>query len=234
MIDSIIAIDTGSYHHILLSDISTPYEGVGEIIPYIKNRISFFIAGPPGCGKTTFISKMMKHIGLKHAYLFTSLMEKDDLFSGIKIKRVRMEKDVLETITLDTLRSDSINTDEITLIFDDIDKIRDKTIKKLTDNILSDALANGRAHSKQNKDINIFVTSHALNDYFNTKYTFENCEYVCIFPSCTPFAQVERIVKKVGIDKTQLEKINLIKPKTLIIHKFTPLYLICDNVIEQL
>ena len=112
-------------------------------------------------------------------------------------------------------------------IFDDIDKIRDPTVSKLTIALLDNIVANGRSHG--GKQINVIVTSHALNDYRKTKYSLENCEYWVIFPAKTIKMQVTTLLKKIG-----LEKENLYHEDRLIIHHSVPLFIITSRSIRLL
>ncbi len=69
-------------------------------IPVYGERLSFFIAGPPGCGKSTTTAQILSFFPDQVKYLFTDISEDDRAFEGIKFRKVKMETDVLESITL--------------------------------------------------------------------------------------------------------------------------------------
>lgn len=193
-----------------------------DFLPIFGERLSFFIAGPPGCGKSTTAADLLDLKPLENIFLFSDVSQ-DRAFEGINVKRVIMSKEILSALTLDDLLSGG----DCWVIFDDIDKIRDPAISKLTIRLLDNIVANGRSHG--GNTINVIVTSHALNDYRNTKYSIENCDYWVIFPSKTIKMQIERLLKKVG-----LEKENIYHEDRLIIHHSVPQFMIGGNFIRLL
>jgi ABC-type oligopeptide transport system ATPase subunit len=193
-----------------------------DFLPVFGERLSFFIAGPPGCGKSTTAGDILELKPLNNIFLFSDVSQ-DRAFEGVEMKRVIMSKDVLSKLTLDDLTENG----DCWCVFDDIDKIRDPTVSKLTIALLDNIVANGRSHG--GKQINVIVTSHALNDYRKTKYSLENCEYWVIFPAKTIKMQVTTLLKKIG-----LEKENLYHEDRLIIHHSVPLFIITSRSIRLL
>lgn len=164
-------------------------------IPVYGERLSFFIAGPPGCGKSTTIRDILLFFPDQPKYLFTDIEEEDRAFSGIKFRRVKMQTEILEQITLEKLTADG----DCWCVFDDVDKIRDARKSKVLLSLMDNILANGRSHGKQT--INIIITSHSLSDYKRTKYAIENCNYWVFFPCKTMDLQLKTLLKKDGLDK---------------------------------
>ena len=134
------------------------------------------------------------------------------------------EKEILEKLTLDDLTEEG----DCWCVFDDVDKIRDPTVSRLTLALLDNIVANGRSHG--GKQINVIVTSHALNDYRKTKYSLENCDYWVIFPSKTIKLQVTTLLRKIGLER----ETSLYKASRLIIHHSVPLFVITDSMIRLL
>lgn len=204
-----------------------------------SGRMTMFVAGNPGAGKS-YLSKEMI-LSLPQSYkvlLFTALSEDDGNFRDIgedRLFKVRMEPDNLKNITLEAIRARCKNC---ILLFDDVDKIRDKTVEKLTFAIMEDALANGRQHRTHDGegDIHVIATSHALNDYKKTKYTLENSDYVALFPGSTTKAQYDRMFSKLGLsqeicDET-FERGKRGEVRSIIIHKSAPMYIIAGDTIH--
>lgn len=194
-----------------------------DLLPIYGERLSFFIAGPPGCGKSTTAGDLLDLKPLKNRFLFSDVKE-DRAFDGIELKRVIMTKEILSELTLDDLTEEG----DCWCIFDDIDKIRDPLVSRLTIGLLDNIVANGRSH--KDKQINVIVTSHALNDYRKTKYSLENCDYWIIFPTKTIKIQVVTLLRKIGLEKEE----SLFRENRLIIHHACPLFIITDSFIKLL
>lgn len=211
--------------------------------PIFNDRMSMFIAGAPGAGKSYLAKQMINLLPSNYdILLFTALDEKDGNFDDLgkdRLYKIKMVPDVLSKITLAEIRKRTKGSQTI-LLFDDVDKIRDPKIQNLVFSIMNDALANGRGHEKHdgNGDIHIICTSHSLNDYQKTKYTFENSNYVAMFPGATPVMQMYRICEKMGIPKELCQKLIRLgraqKFRSVIVHKVVPMYIIFGNKIMLL
>ena len=205
-----------------------------------KERITMFIAGTQGCGKSYFISEFLDDYKLAHperpVRLFTGLVEKDKHFErhADRIVVPKMRAKYLERIDLETLRYNSKKERTgCLLVFDDVDRIRDDEVRKLTYKILYDALCNGRDHETQEAyaDIDVVVTNHEINDYQNTKYILTECNYIVLYPYFTTAEQIERVLKKIGVGKSLMKKIIEYQGRALIIHRTAPMYCITHSKI---
>lgn len=214
--------------------------------PFFNDRLTVFIAGAPGAGKSHLAKELINLLPSNlDILLFTALEEKDGNFDDLgkdRLWKIKMEPDVLSKIKLAEIRSRTQNSDkkQTILLFDDVDKIRDPKVQQLTFQIMNDALANGRGHEKHNGDgdIHVVCTSHSANDYQKTKYTFENSNYIALFPGATPAVQLYRMFDKIGIDKKLAAKMMKLGRKIdhfkVIVHKVVPLYMIFGNKIMLL
>ena len=201
-------------------------------------RLTVFIPGNPGAGKSYLANDFINLIlPSSEVLLFTALEEEDGNFEGLKgrLYKIRMDTDNLDRLTLTQIRRMCKNP---ILLFDDIDKIRDKNVEKKTFALLEDALANGRGHKKHDGegDIHVIVTSHSLNDYRKTKYTLENSDYVAVFPQSTTYAQMKRLFDKLGLSKELCDEVIQMGKNGLarrvIIKKVSPMYIIMGDIIE--
>ena len=211
--------------------------------PNFSDRMTMFIAGTPGAGKS-YLAKQMINLLPKNLeiLLFTALEEEDGNFSELgkdRIYKIKMTPENLTKITLKEIR-ERAKARQIILLFDDVDKIRDPKVQNHVFAIMNDALANGRGHEKHDgdHDIHVLCTSHSLNDYQKTKYTFENSNYVALFPGTTPPLQMYRMFDKLGLDKKLCYKMIKLGRKqqirSVIIHKVVPMYMIYGNKIMLL
>ena len=211
--------------------------------PCFNDRLTMFIAGTPGAGKSYLAKQMIKLLPDNFdILLFTALEERDGNFEDLgknRLYKIRMTPEVLSSINLSEIRQRTKGNQTI-LLFDDVDKIRDSKVQNHVFALMNDALANGRGHEKHDGtgDIHVICTSHSANDYQKTKYTFENSNYVALFPGTTPPLQVHRMFDKLGLSKelcNQMIKLaRAQKIRSVIIHKVVPMYMIFGNKIMQL
>lgn len=224
---------------------SVPHQSItgADWRPKFNDRLTMFIAGVPGAGKSYLAKEMIKLLPSNiPIMLFTALTEKDgnfDSFGKDRLYKIKMTPENLATINLEAIRKES-GTKQVILLFDDVDKIRDPKVQNATFAIMNDALANGRGHEKHDgdKDVHVICTSHAANDYVKTKYMFENSNYVALFPGATPPLQMYRMFDKLGLDKELCAKMirlaRMQRIRSIIVHKTVPMYLIYGDKIMLL
>lgn len=213
-------------------------ESGAEWFPSIldNGRLTVFIPGNPGAGKSYLAAELIKTLpSFYDVLLFTALEESDGNFRDLKrLYKIKMTEENLQRMTLSEIRRVSKHP---VLLFDDIDKIRDKNIEKLVFALLEDALANGRGHVNHDGegDVHVIVTSHSLNDYRKTKYTLENSDYVSVFPGSTTYAQLNRLFTKMGLSKELCDYVykqgKQCAIRRIIIHKVAPMYIIIGHTI---
>lgn len=211
--------------------------------PCFNDRMTMFIAGTPGAGKSYLAKQMIQLLPPTiPILLFTALEENDGNFDELgkdRMYKIKMKPDVLSKINLAEIRERSKSPQTI-LLFDDVDKIRDPKVQNATFALMNDALANGRGHQKHdgNGDVHVICTSHSANDYQKTKYTFENSNYVALFPGTTPPLQMYRMFDKMGLEKELCQKMirlaRMQKIRSIIIHKVVPMYMIFGDKIMLL
>ena len=211
-----------------------------EWVPeYLANgRVSVFIAGVPGAGKSYLAKEIINSLPPgADVLLFTALGEDDGNFDDLDhpLYKIKMTPENLSRMSLSAIRERS---EHPVLLFDDVDKIRDKKVEQALFKLMNDALANGRGHTAHNGegDIHVVCTSHALNDYIKTKYTFENSDYVALFPGSTAKLQYDRMMSKLGVPK-ELAEVSYREGKrgcfrSVIVKKTAPMYIIFGDTIS--
>ena len=215
--------------------------------PRFDDRMTVFIGGVPGAGKSFLAKELIKTKDSKiPILLFTALTESDGNFDELgkdRLFKIRMEGKVFDDMTLDKIRDkvkEASKQTECILLFDDVDKIREKKIQDGVFRVMNDALANGRGHKKHDgsEDIHVICTTHSINDYLKTKYTFENSNYVALFPTSTTAMAMYRMFEKLGLSKSLCQKVikqaRRKRIRSIIIHKTAPMYMIMGNEIMLL
>lgn len=211
--------------------------------PCFNDRMTMFIAGTPGAGKSYLAKQMIKLLPpFTPILLFTALEENDGNFDDLgkdRLYKIKMKPENISKINLAEIR-ERAKTPQTILLFDDVDKIRDPKVQNATFALMNDALANGRGHEKHDGtgDLHVICTSHSANDYQKTKYTFENSNYVALFPGTTPPLQMYRMFDKMGLEKELCAKMIRLaraqKIRSIIIHKVVPMYMIFGDRIMLL
>ena len=196
---------------------------VPESIPIYGERLSYFIAGPPGCGKSTTAADILSLFPKMPIFLFTDLEEEDRAFKGIPMRKMKMDADLLDELKPEMLTSEG----DCWVVFDDIDKIRDPKVSKKVIALMDNIIANGRRHNKHT--IHVIATSHSLADYKKTKYMIENCSYWVIFPNKTINSQLKRLLSKLD-----LEKLNLKPFSRVFVHQIVPSFIVTDDFISTI
>lgn len=195
---------------------------IHDAVPIYGERLSYFIAGPPGCGKSTTAAQILSLFPKLPVYLFSDVGE-DRAFEGLDIRRMKMEADLISELKPEMFCTKS----DCWVVFDDIDKIRDAKTSKALVALMDNIIANGRSHGQYN--IHVIATSHSLSDYRKTKYMIENCEYWVIFPSKTINSQLKRLLSKMDLDKLDLKKYDRI-----FVHQSHPTFIVTDFFISLL
>ena len=195
---------------------------IHQAIPMYGERLSYFIAGPPGCGKSTTAAQILSFFPRQPIYLFSDVDE-DRAFDGLDIRRMKMEADLITELKPEMFAEKS----DCWVVFDDIDKIRDSKVSKALIALMDNIIANGRSHGGHT--INVIATSHSLADYRKTKYMIENCEYWVVFPSKTINSQLKRLLSKMDLDKLDLKQHDRI-----FIHQSCPTFIVSDFFVSLL
>ena len=179
-----------------------------------------FVAGSTGCGKSmwirAYIIEFMLMFPERRVILF-SRHENDpayeDLESVIVIDMTANNEDLGET-TVESL-------EEALVIFDDCDRIMDKSIASFIKRLISDTIMNGR---KMN--INCIVTSHIVMDGAKTKEVVSQCNKLVIFPKGGMGNGLQRLFEVYLGQPQLLSRVIKTKGRWLVIDLHAPKYAI--------
>lgn len=207
---------TGKRDEITISD--------GKIVPLPRTdkRESLYVAGPEGAGKSHYASmyaREYKKIFPKKDFIIFSRKEEDEPLDKLKPVRVMLNEEIVE---------DPIELEEVAdslVLFDDIDRIRDKNIKKSVDFLKDSILDVGRSD-----EIYVISTAHNLTAGKDTKHDLLESSSVTFYPNYGDDYHINYFLKQYcGLKKDQIDKIYNLKSRWVTIYKRAPMYILHEK-----
>lgn len=177
------------------------------------------VCGPSGSGKSTYVSeyiKMFKKMHPKAQIWVFSRLAKDDVIDQYDVKRIMLDKGIVES----PIEPKELSSGKHTLcIFDDIDTISDKDIRHAVIKLRDDINETGR-HEK----ISNISTSHQICNYKLTRGLLLESAFVTFFPKSGMLSQARTFLKQYcGLDKKTIEKILTLPSRWVTIYKTYPI-----------
>lgn len=185
-------------------------------IPDIKSkRDCLYICAPNQAGKTTYLGEYLKYFKKvypkKKIYLFSSQVN-DPILDKYHPIRIELDEDLIQNkLTPDMLANSFV-------IFDDIDKIRNKKVKKEIYDMIEEILVNG-AHN----NLNIAITHHLMTNYKDTRVILNECSSITFFPRGGSAQQIRYTLKNYyGLSTKQIEHILKLKSRWVTLFRGYP------------
>ena len=198
----------------------------GTLIPYPnKNRerdILYFI-GPSGSGKSYLMKDYIKNYRKVHP--------NNNIYVFSKVKNDKSLKDVekyLKYFNMDTM-NEALDMDDfennILIIMDDTDTIRDKNILENVNKLRDQILECGR-----HKNISLCITSHIGAKGHSTKTILNETHQIIIYPKSG--SNYKYLLKEyLNLDNKQLQKIKNMDTRYIIFVRQYPMILYSENEI---
>lgn len=196
-----------------------------QLLPEVNtDRNLTYLSGSEGSGKSYFISMLLKEMKKnkkfkdKPIFLFSE-KNKDEQLDKYNISRINIGDNLIE----DPLTHDDFA--DCIVIFDDIDAISDKTIKKAVHD-----LAKKLIHIGRDLHIDVFITNHNATDGLDTKHIIASAHNVVYFP----FGNTERSIKYLagtycGLSDQQIKNIKKSGTRWCVIHKHYPNWVLTEK-----
>lgn len=191
-----------------------------------RERDILYISGQSGSGKSYYSKNYIKEYKKIHKnndiYLFSNIMN-DDSFDEIKnIKKI----DIFDDDFIDIeLKADEFG--DSLLLFDDVDCIQKKQIKKKIYALLNEVLMVGRHYN-----ISIIFTSHIICNGLETKGILNEAHSITIFPNNMGNRSLKYVLDSyLGLDKKQIEKIKNFDSRWVTINRSYPQSLLTEKFI---
>lgn len=197
-----------------------PYPGSGT-------RECIYVAGPSGSGKSTYVSKYAKNYNSEFPnndiFVF-SRVDRDPTLDRIrKMKRILIDDELLT----DPLQASDFK--DCLIIFDDIDTIPNKEIKKAIVKLREDILETGR-HS----NIYVAITNHMIANYQETRKLLNESHQITVFPKSGGKEQIKKVFNYyIGLEKKKIDTIlnDSTESRWITLCKHAPMYILTEKSI---
>lgn len=183
------------------------------------------ISAQQGCGKSYFASQ---YIELYHSKFpnndiyIISKKEQDEAFDKFDfIKRIKLDEEFLES------ELNTQDVDNALFVFDDIEQIHNKDIKKKVYQLKDDLSETGRSNQ-----IYIISINHLPLGGKSTKTDNNELTAAVVFPASTKYHSRNLLTKYVGISKNTTEKILNLNTRWVYINKNIPTYIITRKRVQ--
>jgi len=199
-------------------------EGTFSPLPSGKGREVIYITAPSGAGKSTWISKYAKNY-LKmypgNRVILLSRLGKDEVLDQIKgLRRLPLNQEIVEhPINCQEELRDTL------VIFDDVDTMKGKAVKKALMELQDDILQVGR-HS----NTSILISSHLTTNYKETRVVLAESHKVVVFPRASSAHSLRYLLTKyVGVEKQDLSKIMRSPSRWVQVHRNFPRFVLGEK-----
>ena len=199
-------------------------------IPNVKSERSIvYIAGKSGSGKSFYAKE---YIIAYHTlfpknpvYVFSYLKSDPTLDSMKFIKRVKItEPDFLET----TFEIDDFKNSLV--LFDDVDCIKEKKLRKQLDDTMNKILTTGRHHN-----VSCLCLSHSICNGVETKLQLNESHAIVVFLQGLGNRTLKYLLENyLGFSKSQIKKFRTLKSRSVTIIKSCPTVVLSDKKIYVL
>jgi len=189
-----------------------------------RERDVLYITAPSGSGKSYYAREYLKayhkSFPKRDIYIFSSL-DNDTTLDALKyLKRIKIKSDAFlnEELTCDDFK-DSL------CIFDDVDVISNKQVKKKVLTLLNNLLETGR-----HANCSVIYTTHVANAGHETKRILGEATSVTIFPLTMGNRALQYLLEtSFGFDKKEVAECRRIIGRWLTIYKSYPQVLMTEN-----
>jgi len=168
----------------------------------LTERQIMYVTGQSGSGKSyytaQFAQEYHKAFPKRNVYVFSYLDECATLDKLKFLKRVKIKEENFLTETIETSDlKDSL------VIFDDVDCIGNKLIKKKVFELLRKVLETGR-----HANVSIIYTSHTACNGLDTKTILNECHSVTLYPRTMGGKSLKYLLEGYfGLNKAEIEKV---------------------------
>jgi len=184
-----------------------------------KRSQHIYVSGATGSGKSYWVADYLKLINKRQPdreiFIFSDV-EHDEAFDGVIKNMTRITLDdslIVEPITPEEVKNSIC-------LFDDIDSIANKALKRVVNTLRDSLLKMGRHHNVQ-----VISTAHSITDYKNTRTVINESNLLVLFCRSGSVNGQRRLLQTyVGLDMKTIKEIFRIKTRAVCIHKTAPMF----------
>lgn len=211
-----------SYNDIKLNKKEQIFQVIGDPT---QERYIYYIIGRSGSGKSYFIKQWIQNFyhelyKKRPIYVF-SYLDNDKTLDELKyLKRIKLDMEFLE--------DDEISSKDFAnscVIFDDVDNIKNKAIKRKVDHLLNEILTVGR-----HNNVSALITRHTATNGQDTKIILAETHAYIVFPSGIGNRPLKYLLDNyLGLDNKQIKKIKNSKSRYVCIQRTFPLSVVSEK-----
>jgi hypothetical protein len=207
-------------------------DGFVMFLPPVNKSFRMYIAGPAGSGKSHMCGKIIEE------YKKDRKDAKVLIFSDVNEDKQLDEKGVIRVKLNDDIADKPIGINEIPVgslcLFDDVDAIPEKHIKKSVNNLQNEILRRGRHIDGYDDvgqaEISCINTAHNMTNYSETRIILNECSYICVYPRATSKHNLQYVLTKYyGLSNEEVNKICELPTRWAIICREYPSYVIYQS-----
>eukprot|EP01080_Neovahlkampfia_damariscottae_P008466 gene8466-288_t len=207
-------------------------DGFVMFIPPLKKSFRMYVAGPAGSGKSVMCGKIIAEYARnrpdKNIYVFSDVNE-DEALDKYNPIRVLLNQEVADNpITINDIPPSSL------ILFDDVDAIPDKKIKKSINTLQNVILRTGRHPPNYPNggiaEISCICTAHNLTNYSETRIILNESNFIVVFPRSTCKANLQYVLTKYyNMSNEDVNKLCSIPTRWAIVQRQFPSYVITQS-----
>ena len=206
-------------------------EGVDEVTGPIQHtpnkkteRSILYVTGQSGSGKSyytkDYATNYQKMYPKNEVYLISAVQDVSTIDKIKKLRKIDIFKPIFSEVEVPLEEfKDSL------VIFDDVDSIGNKKLKKKVWEIMSNILTMGRHYN-----ISAIITFHVATAGNETKLILNESQSITIFPSASGGRTLKYLLDSyLGLDKKQIERIKQLDSRWVTIVKSYPKTVLYDK-----
>lgn len=206
-------------------------EGKFEPLPRFDKVERVYLTAPSESGKSTWLAITLKHLLRVHPgkrIILLSAVNEDPVLDTLpNLVRVELDPGMVH----DPLDLDSFT--DAAVVFDDIDRIVDRPLKKYIESLRDSLLTAGR-----HRGVSVYCTAHLASNGHESRSVLNECSKIVLFPGMGGAAHgIRRLLKEYcGLNTKQIQQFLDLRHQSrwAMVHRDAPMYVMHEKGIYLL